>query len=1529
MTRVIPAPFLLAVVCGLFLPTQAPGQDPTSPSAADFNQLGSALVPETLDAAAAVSDLQKRVSDAARFVTDAQATAQDLKAGGPRSRTLAVVFDAMTALASRSAPLRQATGYDQVAGRVAQIRGSFDAAATLTDAQLNQLVQDLSGLVTVAANLTRLANAARATEAFLTTEFQQAIETPVQVGPVMLQILGPPSGPLFGPGASIGVKVSYAGGYTIEATGLRLIPRQTPQGWTVTFDPGSSLKATNQTPAIAQAALDGIAGALPSFGLPVTLDGAPKFQSLDHFPSPVIVPITASIPGFQDLPQAKASFELTIPLSGKPTLKFTGASTQIEVPPYPLGTTPLVVTAITIGFAEGPNTLTLGLVITAGDVSVVTLNVAVKMALPFDPSKGFAIDGTVQIQDQGSNQTVGHVTAFISPKEITGTLTIPGSQKGDNNSNGASSSIGDVVNARFNFLLDREKLSADGLAVLFKVINMNASLLLSFANGSGTFTGGESVEVLDFDGDASFSAGFTKGFKEIHAQFAVAVDVDLGIMRPRAMVTIGLDKGASDRLPVPKVTAAALGVSVDVPIDGDLKNLNLARIVQALRQRLGDALDNLGRAAATWEGQKTELFAKWESHWRDTLSAEAAKRGIGSISTGIPPIDNLLGDLAKGIKNPAGWTSTAFKSADKSVTDFLKNLQTNPLDALKDAGYGVGYEYKILDQGRDSAKQVVNAVKSAGSKFDFNQFSNAVNTVVNSNVVQGVESAVANPVHTAQTLLGRGGGSGGGGNNSSQRSPGDIAQAQAAAAQLQSELALVERMAPVEQAANSLRVTLRGLGDDGSRYQLVVQGTAAAIVRDGGVDTLALLLHLNASRVAPQAGASTQVSVIVPVRVQFGTGTAGDAGPNTAQVFLDGPDLATDPGDAARKFRQAVGPLRATVIARHALQDMVAAQLPATRFAGERKFVEKRLSIANATDRPLTVFVQARTRQAVSGALQWTWQPGGPGTAAAQRFLVPAGPASPFLLREDTGRGADDYDDQSSPLHASRVRLWAEAPDGERWNDHREVDLMLVETDPSLGGERAYDATEPRTVVYTIRSRQAPPLTSVVLHQTGDAQYERQGDVSAVVAMPQELADVDPLVASLEIDALGMKTWRPLEGWSLKAVEPAYAGWFADAAGLAAGPPLAAPRIVALQVPPASVPGQPRRIRMRYHLAAAPWEPRYEIDLAAPTRTLEGRAFVRNDSATGWRNIDLAVRMGGTASGARPFPLGRVSLERGASLLLPLPASQIETAIEDVLVFESSTRPGHPTRALAVFNRSAQPLPAGPVAILSDRNFLTRSDMSALAAKHTIHPRDWPALIRYPGNPESAVTVCDTNVEGAFIHRGRRICAGTLFYAVDRREIAYCVEHGGARANVVVIRPAEPGWRAVMQTVVIGDRPSPEYIRIRQDGDPEFTREMDLRKIDLKDLRRLTFPPEDRIGAVVSSVRDWRIAIADLLSARQRLEKMGPELLPEVERNKAAEAEHWKEIDRILADPALCLPHCECGKAAAADPQSRGSSSAR
>lgn len=154
--------------------------------------------------------------------------------------------------------------------------------------------------------------------------------------------------------------------------------------------------------------------------------------------------------------------------------------------------------------------------------------------------------------------------------------------------------------------------------------------------------------------------------------------------------------------------------------------------------------------------------------------------------------------------------------------------------------------------------------------------------------------------------------------------------------------------------------------------------------------------------------------------------------------------------------------LPARQIAYDKIHELLEHFLPEVAIDGKQRFFEKGLIVKNETADPVFVWVQRRTKVKESDKQNWKWLPGEPGTSQALKFTVPA--KKELKLEADVAlhlpRIAGGTQTLKVPLTASRVRIWGESLQGDRWLEHKDVDLWLVQPDPKHDNDRRYYAKE-------------------------------------------------------------------------------------------------------------------------------------------------------------------------------------------------------------------------------------------------------------------------------------------------------------------------------------------------------------------------------------------------------------------------------------------------------------------------------------
>jgi hypothetical protein len=155
------------------------------------------------------------------------------------------------------------------------------------------------------------------------------------------------------------------------------------------------------------------------------------------------------------------------------------------------------------------------------------------------------------------------------------------------------------------------------------------------------------------------------------------------------------------------------------------------------------------------------------------------------------------------------------------------------------------------------------------------------------------------------------------------------------------------------------------------------------------------------------------------------------------------------------------------------IEDLLEGHLPEVDVVGPVRRGEKQLVLHNATKEKLTVHLQRRTRTRSGADFSWVWLPGEP--KASKSFRLKLDPGQNVKVTNALIGARSDRDDDPE-FSASRVRVWAESEAGDRWLDHRDDDLWLVEKNPKLGNQHVYYAEQVGTYTYTFRPRPGPRI---------------------------------------------------------------------------------------------------------------------------------------------------------------------------------------------------------------------------------------------------------------------------------------------------------------------------------------------------------------------------------------------------------------------------------------------------------------------
>lgn len=148
---------------------------------------------------------------------------------------------------------------------------------------------------------------------------------------------------------------------------------------------------------------------------------------------------------------------------------------------------------------------------------------------------------------------------------------------------------------------------------------------------------------------------------------------------------------------------------------------------------------------------------------------------------------------------------------------------------------------------------------------------------------------------------------------------------------------------------------------------------------------------------------------------------------------------------------------------RDEIQKRIERFLPEAEIQGRQKRREKQLRIVNKTENMLNVFVHRRTNRFENKkGYEWVWEPSDP---SGRPQVLTVAPGKSELLKADG---------HSGPATAQRVRIWAEDEHGQRWAEHRENDLWMVEKNPDFDDERVYHSEKLETFEHVFEPQPGP-----------------------------------------------------------------------------------------------------------------------------------------------------------------------------------------------------------------------------------------------------------------------------------------------------------------------------------------------------------------------------------------------------------------------------------------------------------------------
>lgn len=809
--------------------------------------------------------------------------------------------------------------------------------------------------------------------------------------------------------ANVTVSVTYGDtGLEVNATGLYFryrtdgLPEPVFEKVKVSTSSLESLKTF-----VFQKGLDAI---LPVSNLgPIKIDGTPK---INDFSDPdkskrgsLDVRIALDFNGILDaLPNGKLSGKTTVRLfTNRPPEVVdgeVGASIPLT-PPVQLGPY-LQIQKFNLNYAFKTKKATVEtfIVPTGTNENVVSLDLKAEMELP---PKEIKFTGSLQMgRKQGI--TLAEVECTISGKEIKGSLKFPGSND--------SLNIGQVVNGKFKFHLDKKAFSADGMVSLFGCVESSFDMVMKF-NGHGSITASREMKLGGgLKASALFNCKYSPGFRNASLELSMTVNVDLKLFRADAYVKVNATK--KDRNVTIHVTAGTCDVEVAFQVDS-LKEITVEKIAEKLRKNLGKILPNIMKAAARFESNARETLAGWEKHWRDTVSNQFAKWKLDKLETGNEQIDQILGQISQGGGKLKDWAVNLRQKSGKAWTDLSKN----PGKAISD--YATDQVFKDV---KNLGSELQNLGDQIGQLFD--------------------------PAAKKRLRKKR---------EEAERKKREAEQ------RANRTKAFVTELLPLTNAINRMKPIIRN-------SDKITRGGRSNREKMGTVSKLRMRLM----DAVPGSKGDGNGQILFTIRstgftrrLNTKTGLANTThGSDVQGVLIEFTNFIADDGKKAEKPKAKIllpkfkhgSTFKAWAIAYDAILQLLERYHPELEIDGIQRLYDKQLKVVNRTKEKIHVWVLADIREVKERQVRWRWLPSAPPSREGFKVTIDPG-QSRLIPKQQAGL--------SSILNARRVRLWAESESGERWEKHHQSDLWLVNKNPELKDERVYHAEQRSVYTYTIR----------------------------------------------------------------------------------------------------------------------------------------------------------------------------------------------------------------------------------------------------------------------------------------------------------------------------------------------------------------------------------------------------------------------------------------------------------------------------
>ena len=622
-----------------------------------------------------------------------------------------------------------------------------------------------------------------------------------------------------------------------------------------------------------------------------------------------------------------------------------------------------------------------------------------------------------------------------------------------------------LVSGKADMKITKEGLTAKGDFELAKAFKTKFDLALTNA-GSGHFTGSWDQSMFGVRVDAEITARFDKGFSNLDLETNFTVRVDLGDLLTADVVAVRLTvKGG-----VIRGTAHGFGMTVGFELD---TNSDLVAVVtRLLKEKVGAFVEKVAEALAECDPFNKNSFAAYATRNLDPFNKNSA----------------------------AARFTKEFDPLNKNSKAYQLLTKLDPTNAAKQL------EKLGLKVPKPPSPQKVGE-----------NLQNGLNDIKKGKVPKIFGMADPAPLRgtdllAAVTLL-----QGGGGGDASF-----LERLQAAVVDLQ-DIDDLEVMPPT--------VSVTPAGRTARRSRVHVRVLAPTLVATDE-NTLVIGFVVKAS-----GSASTVQPGKPPHRLADSEAVGGGSIVLTRQPEGKWKGKINQPKLNWGKYCYQDRSLWLS----QELESRLEAALPEVEIDGLRLFGEKGLVVNNKTKSDLTVHVQLRTKKPAVGAdagkanVDWRWLPGNPDAGReSYHFKVKAGEkvkltsrlAGLSARRKGTtvkvfGRGGDvELPAPEVPLTASRVRIWADADDGEDWDTYREKDFWLVGENPKMNGDRVYQAEAVGEATFNF------------LPKSGFRTYDER-----VVTFTN--ATAKPIRVSLDVRVTedGKTTWRKVPEFEIPAGE--------------------------------------------------------------------------------------------------------------------------------------------------------------------------------------------------------------------------------------------------------------------------------------------------------------------------------------------------------------------------------------------------------